>query len=220
VGQDPEQIREEIERTREEMGETVGAIGYKTDVKSRTRDKVTETKGKITGKAEDLKDRVTGTVSDASDKVSDKLPSGGSGSGPGMRERVSSATPDTEEAKRRARRAKSVAQQNPLGLAVGSAALGFLAGMLIPSTDVENEKIGPIADQLKEEARSTGQEALERGKQVAQDLTSGDAKVAAQEAAKEAARESVQDSVQDQAQGFKESLKESAENVQSAAKSS
>lgn len=217
MGQDPEQIRDEIERTRQEMGETVGAIGYKTDVKSRTRDKVTETKGKITDKAEGLKDRVTGTVSSASDHLPG---SGTAGSGPGVGERLSSATPDSEEVKRRARRAKSVAQQNPLGLALGSAALGFLAGMLIPTTDIENEKIGPIADQLKEEVKSTGQEAIERGKQVAEDLTSGDAKEAAQAAAKEAAKTSVEGTVKGQAEGFKESLKESAENVQSAAKSS
>ena len=50
MGQDPEQIREEIEQTRAEMGETVGAITYKTDLKSRTRDKVSDTKDKLTGK--------------------------------------------------------------------------------------------------------------------------------------------------------------------------
>ena len=217
MGQDPEHIREEIERTRQEMGGTMEAIGYKTDVKSRTRDRVTDTKDKITDKAGGLKDRVTGTVSDASDH----LPGSGSGSGdgPGVRDRVSSATPDSREAKRRARRAKSVAQQNPLGLAIGSAAVGFLAGLVLPSTRIEDEKIGPLADQLKEEARSTGQEALERGKQVAQEITSGDTKEAAQEAAKEAARESVQGTVKDQAQGMKESLKDSAENVQDAARS-
>ena len=37
------------------------------------------------------------------------------------------------------------AQDNPLGLAVGAAAVGFLAGLLVPVTQVENEKIGPMA---------------------------------------------------------------------------
>ena len=61
-----------------------------------------------------------------------------------------------------------VAQENPLGLAVGAAALGFLAGMLIPSSRVEDEQLGPMADQVKEQVKQTGQEALEHGKQVAQ----------------------------------------------------
>jgi hypothetical protein len=223
VGQDPEQIREEIERTREEMGETVGAIGYKTDVKSRTRDKVTETKGKITGKAEDLKDRVTGTVSGAGDRVSgvtDHLPGSGSGSqgssGPGVGERLSSATPDADEVKRHARRAKSVAMQNPLGLALGSTALGFLAGMLVPTSDLENEKIGPIADQLKEEVKSTGQEAIERGKEVAEQAQQ--AATSALQAGDEA--KGVGQEAAGQAKGLKDSVKESAQNVQSTAKQS
>jgi len=220
VGQDPEQIREEIEQTRAEMGETVGAITYKTDLKSRTRDKVSDTKDKITGKASDVKDRVTGTVSHATDSVSDRLPSGGSGGSAGgglsaTKDRITSATPDAQEVKYKARRAASVAQQNPLGLALGSLALGFLAGSLIPTTDVENEKIGPIADQIKEEAQNVGHEALERGKAVA---------AQAQEAASSAMQASdqakgVAGEATNQAQGFKESVKESAQNVQSTAQS-
>ena len=62
-----------------------------------------------------------------------------------------------------------MAQENPIGLAVGSIALGFVAGMLIPSTRVEDEKVGPVADQVKDSAKETGQEALERGKEVAQE---------------------------------------------------
>jgi ElaB/YqjD/DUF883 family membrane-anchored ribosome-binding protein len=66
------------------------------------------------------------------------------------------------------RGAASVAQENPLGLAVGAAAVGFLAGLLVPSSRVEDEKLGPMADRVKDQAKETGQEALERGKQVAQ----------------------------------------------------
>jgi len=220
VGQDPEQIREEIEQTRAEMGETVGAITYKTDLKSRTRDKVSDTKDKITGKAADVKDRVTGTVSSASDSVADRMPSGsGSGSGGGglaaTKDKLSSATPDAQQVKYKARRAASVAQQNPLGLAFGSLALGFLAGSLIPSTDVENEKIGPIADQIKEEAQSVGQEALERGKAVA--AQAQEAATSAMQASEQA--KGVAGEATGQAQGLKESVKESAQNVQSTAQS-
>ena len=41
--------------------------------------------------------------------------------------------------------------------------------MLIPSTRVEDEKLGAISDDVIDRAKETGQEALERGKQVAQD---------------------------------------------------
>ena len=38
MGQDPSQIREEIEQTRSEMGDTVDALAHKTDVKSRVKE--------------------------------------------------------------------------------------------------------------------------------------------------------------------------------------
>jgi hypothetical protein len=151
MGQDPDAIRREIEDTRERMGETVEALGYKADVPSRTKeavsDKVTGVKEKIVG----AKDSVTGTVSDKAGSVNE-------------------ATPSKGELKQKAKRGASIAQQNPLGLAVGSVALGFLAGMLIPETQVEHEKLGPVADQVKDQVQSTAQTAVEQGKQVAQDV--------------------------------------------------
>ena len=98
----------------------------------------------------------------------------------GAKDRVVGATPDAGDVKQQARRARSVAQDSPLGLAVGAGAVGFLAGMLIPSTRVEDEKLGAMSDEVIERAKETGQEALERGKQVAQD---------AAETAKESGRE-------------------------------
>ena len=87
----------------------------------------------------------------------------------GASDRVSGATPDSDQVKDNARRAAGVAQENPLGLAVGSIAVGFIAGLLIPTSRVEDRKLGPIADDVKEKAKETGQEALERGQQVAQE---------------------------------------------------
>jgi ElaB/YqjD/DUF883 family membrane-anchored ribosome-binding protein len=112
----------------------------------------------------------------------------------GVKDRVVGATPDGGDVKQQARRAKSVAEENPLGLAVGAVAVGFLAGMLIPSTRVEDERMGALSDDVIERAKETGQEALERGKQVAQD---------AAETAKESGQEHVDElksSAQDHAQ--------------------
>jgi len=147
MGQDPDAIRQEIEDTRERMGDTVDALGYKADVKSRTKENVA-----------DKVDAVKGKLGVATDKVS-------------------SATPDSQDVKR----AAGVAQENPVGLAVGGVALGFLAGMLIPETRKEHEKLGPKADQLKEQAASTGREALDRGKEVTQSAAQSAAETAREE---------------------------------------
>jgi gas vesicle protein len=151
MGEDPTRIRREIEQTRAEMGDTVDALGYKTDVKARTRDKIG-----------DVKDRVTGTMSDR--------------------------TPDAGQVKGRAKRAAGIAQENPIGLAVGGIAVGFLAGLLVPTSRMEDEKIGPMAEQVREQVKETGQEALERGKDVAQQAASSAADTA-REAGSEHAEE-------------------------------
>lgn len=52
--EDPEQIREEIESTREELGETVAALSAKTDVKAQAKRKVEDTKATIAGKKDEL----------------------------------------------------------------------------------------------------------------------------------------------------------------------
>jgi ElaB/YqjD/DUF883 family membrane-anchored ribosome-binding protein len=137
------------------MSETVDALGYKADVKSRAKDSVVS-----------VKDRIAG------------------------------GTPDSGDVKDKARQARSVAQENPLGLAIGAVAVGFVAGMLIPSTRVEDEKFGGVADDVKEKVKETGQEAVERGKQVAQD-----------------AAQTVQESGQEHAQELKGSAQQNAQDV-------
>jgi hypothetical protein len=91
--------------------------------------------------------------------------------------------PSPDDVKQTAQKAASVAQQNPLGLAIGAAAIGFLAGMLVRATRFEDAAVGEVSDQVKDAIKDTGQQALEHGKQVAQD---------AAQAAAETARESGQ----------------------------
>jgi ElaB/YqjD/DUF883 family membrane-anchored ribosome-binding protein len=158
MGQDPSEIREEIEDTRARMGETVEALGYKADVKTRTKEKVSE-------KVEAVKSKV-----------------GGAGS------KVNEATPGTGDVKQGARQAAGLAQENPIGLALGSVAVGFLAGMLIPSTRIEDDKLGETSDQVVEKVKETVQEAGERGKQVAQEAAES-AKETAQESGRQHAEE-------------------------------
>jgi len=66
-------------------------------------------------------------------------------------------------------RIKGTAERNPLGLALGAAGLGFVAGLLIPSSRVENERMGEMSDRVVDAAKETASDAVERGKQVAQE---------------------------------------------------
>jgi gas vesicle protein len=176
MGEDPNAIRDEIAETRERMGDTIDALGYKADVKSRAKEN-------IQGKTESVKESFVG--------VKDKVVGG-----------AADRTPDSEQVGRQARRAVSVAQQNPLGLAIGAAAVGFLAGMLLPSTRVEDEKLGEVSDNVIEKAKETGQEALEHGKQVAQD-------------AAQSAQQTMKESGQAHAEQVKETAQQNAQEATS-----
>ena len=81
---------------------------------------------------------------------------------------VSRVVPGSGPPRQRVRSMQHTAERNPLGLAVGGAAVGFLAGMLLPSTRVEDEHLGDLATKVRDTAAEAGQEALDRGKDVAQ----------------------------------------------------
>lgn len=158
MGKDPSDVREEIEETRARMADTVDEIGYRADVK-----------GRVQGYVSEKKDAVVGGASDLTSRAGDKLPDG---------ETISSG----------GRRMVGTAKENPLALALGGAAVGFLVGSLLPSTRLEDERMGTVADDLKDRARETGHQALESGKEIASDV-----KESAKETAKESASEHSQE---------------------------
>lgn len=66
-------------------------------------------------------------------------------------------------------RARYAVERNPLGLAVGAAGVGFAIGLLLPTTRLEDEKLGPASEKVGEVAR----EGWEHGKQIAQESVEG-----------------------------------------------
>jgi hypothetical protein len=154
VGEDPRTIEQQIEDTRERMGDTVAALSYKADVPSRMKE----------------------SVSDKAHAVTGKFSSAGSTAGDGTR------------------RAVGMAQDNPLGLAIGAAALGFVVGSLLPETRMEEQRIGPVASQVRDQVGDVASDAMEHGKQVAQDAAQ-----AATDAAKSSGQEHAQQ-LRDEAQ--------------------
>jgi hypothetical protein len=173
MGEDTQAIRAEIAATREQMGETADAIAYRADVKARTKDRVSS-------KVDGVRHRLGLGVS-----------------------RVSAAAPSADEVRDGAVRAAGLAQENPLGLAIGSVAVGFLVGLAMPATRVENERLGPIADEVKEQAVHTGQEALGHVREIAQDAAAG-------------AAAAVHDSGHEHAEELKASAQDGVEQVRDA----
>src|SRR5918995_6906570 len=96
MGEETTRIREEIEDTRGRMSDTVDQLAQKANVPGRVKESVAD-------KRDRLMDQMKGTAS-----------------------RVGDATPDAGDVKQGAQQAVGVAQENPLGLALGGGAAGGL----------------------------------------------------------------------------------------------
>jgi hypothetical protein len=176
MAQTSDELRRDIERTREEMSETADALAYKADVPSRTKEWLG-----------DKKEAVVSKVGGAS----------------GM---VGELSPDGQQMRRRASGLKRTAERNPLGLAIAGAAVGFVAGLLTPSTRIEDERIGPVADEVKSTAAEAGREAVERGKTVVQEVGAS-----AVETAKEVGREQTEELTTNLQEKARDSVQHGAE---------
>jgi hypothetical protein len=198
MGKDSSEIRREIEETRGRMGDTVEALSYKADVPARVKDAVDErvetVRGTIGSVVGGVKERVGAALGGAKRVAAEKLEET-SEDVEGVTEKVTSNVkntvgnvagklPNGQDVRNAAQRGVGIAAENPLGLALGALAVGFLAGLAAPVTELEREKIGPLRDELLERAKTVGSDALEHGKQVLQE-TAQAALGAAQQAAQE-----------------------------------
>jgi len=93
----------------------------------------------------------------------------------------------------------------PLGMALGGIAAGFVLGSLLPATRTEEERLGPVASQAREQVSDLASDALDHGKQVAQD-------------AAQAATDTVKDSSVEHAQQLTDEAKQAASETASQAR--
>ena len=140
MGKDTSELREEIDETRGRMGETVDAIAYKADLPSRARDAITGTVGKLRDRAGEARDRAR------------------------------EMAPDMSDVQERAKSIGGSVRENPIGVLLGAAAIGFLIGSLLPVTELEQERLGPIGDQLREQAKERVQETIGQAREAATEI--------------------------------------------------
>jgi ABC-type transporter Mla subunit MlaD len=69
----PDEIQADIERTREQLGDTVEALAAKTDVKARAHERVEEIKDNLKGKAEQAKAAAPPNAQQGGQQLVDKV---------------------------------------------------------------------------------------------------------------------------------------------------
>ena len=117
----PEEIREDIEKTREELGDTAAAVAGKADVKKQARSKVDETKGKVKAKVEATKGKAKATTQQAKAKAQEAAPDSAETGAQQAQELAASG----------AQQARQFAQENPVLAIAGAFMAGFALGKLL-----------------------------------------------------------------------------------------
>ena len=146
----PDVIREDIERTRTELGQDVDALADKVNP-----GKIAERKGrKVKQSLTALKDRVMGAASDTGHSAQEALSDAGS------------AIADAPH------RVASTTQGNPLAVGLIAFGAGLLAASLIPASRAEErlaEKAKDAAEPLVDEVKRAVQDSAEQLREPAMD---------------------------------------------------
>lgn len=174
----PDVIRQDIERTRAELGQDVDALADKVNP-----GKIAERQGrKVRHAFTSVKDRVMGVASDATHGAQDAIADAGS------------AVADAP------RKVAATAQGNPLAVGLIAFGAGLLAASLIPASKAEErvaQKAKDAAEPLVDEVKGAVQEAAENLREPAQDAAN-----AVKDRATEAV-ETVKDEGKDAAEGIR-----------------
>src|SRR5207248_1074645 len=161
---DPDQIRQEIERTRAELSDDVNALTYKVSPRRVVGERVDRARGTFRG----VKERIMGTASDVTDSAGDRMSSTASS----VRD-AASTVGDKAAAAPQVLREKT--EGSPLAAGLVAFGVGLVISSLIPPTDREQrlagqvkEKVSEHSDELKERATQIGQEVKENLREPAQ----------------------------------------------------
>jgi ElaB/YqjD/DUF883 family membrane-anchored ribosome-binding protein len=158
----PEQIRQDIERTRGRLSDDVNELTETVrpgNVARRQADKVT-------GRAAAHKDRVMGSADDLTQQ--------GSGTAHQLGDRASEMS---DRAAQMPQKARQQARGNPLGAGLVALGAGWLLGSLLPASQRERqateqlkEKAQPVVDEVKSVTQETVQDLKEPAKQAVEEV--------------------------------------------------
>ncbi|HEV7804720.1 MAG TPA: DUF3618 domain-containing protein [Solirubrobacteraceae bacterium] len=192
------ELRRQVDESRENLGEAVGALAYKADVKNRGQEVISDKKELVMEKVEELKSKVSGGDGDGDGigaAVKGKLPDGATiksklPDGEAMKSklpdaeamkaklpdgvgdaagRIGELAPSKEDVKHKAQAAAETVRENPLAVVAGAAAAGLAAGLALPETEIERQKVAPRAQEARQQVEAKVQDTVQQVKSKAQD---------------------------------------------------
>jgi hypothetical protein len=163
--------KEAIDDKKEALMEKVETLKSKVSGDGAGEGGVAETVKAKLPSGDDVKSRLPGRdeVSEKVDAIKSKLPGG-----------VTDAAPSAGAVKQKAQDAAGAAQGHPIAMAAGAAAAGLVAGVALPETELERDRLGPTARHVREQVQDRAQEVIEHAKQAARDAVAGAADAVSQ----------------------------------------
>ena len=223
MGEDPNQIRRDIESTRADMGATLDEIGDRVSPgriverrKERVRDRWQSVRTRVMGEPDDAYPSYPGAYTAGSSSTGGStltnIKEGASGAAGSVQGAAQSAAQTVAGAPQQAAQA---ARGNPLVAGAVAFGAGLLAAAALPSTKAEQnaastlqEKAEPLTDQVKQVADEVKSNVADVAKDAASQLTD-QAKQAADEVKSEA--QSSAADLSDQAKSSVDDVKTSAQ---------
>ncbi|MGI8700281.1 MAG: DUF3618 domain-containing protein [Nocardioidaceae bacterium] len=202
MGQSPEELREEIERTRQDLSRDVDLINEKVSPQRIVQRRVDKTKTAVGS----IRERVMGTASSGTSAIGDKASAIGDKAS-AAQSSVSDAVGAVGGAPDAARRQ---AEGNPLAAGLVAFGAGMLIASLLPASQAEQN----AAVALQDKASDLKEPLKEEMSQIANDLKDD------MQAPAQAAVQSLRDTATDAVQTVQEQGKSSAQTVTSEAKDS
>lgn len=204
MSNNPDEIREEIERTRAELSHNVNALGDSAKPQNMVREKVDQVKEG----AQSFKERIFGSPYDDYDE----------GVAGDVRNRAQGLAQDAQQAIEQAPdQVKRRTQGNPLAAGLVALGIGALVGGLLPATRFEKdaaERVKDAAEPVVEQAKQMAGEVGQNLQPLAQEAFN-EVKDTAQEAAGEVSDQAqlAASEVSDQAQWSAQSVQQDAQRA-------
>jgi gas vesicle protein len=154
VGEESEQLRREIDRTRRELGTDVDALTEKVSPSRVVGRRVDKTKDAIGG----LKEKVMGGTSDVASSTGQGLSDAASDVQAGAQNAAGTVS---DTASSTAHAARRQAQGNPLAAGLIAFGVGWLVSSLLPASQKERELAHTVKDQAQPAVQAVGHQAGE-----------------------------------------------------------
>lgn len=148
---DASRLQNEVVDARERVGQDVGELADRANVVHRATHAVSDRIDGVKHAAGSVKDAVTGSIDSVRGAVGGSIAGAQDAVGGTLQNVKSSA---------------GALGNNPLGMMLAGLAVGLLAGLLLPLTRVEEDKLRPLAEDVRDRLVDAGQDAIARGQTV------------------------------------------------------